>query len=114
MVKLGGRRIHLGEIRSQAQAISGVVRAAIGMVTHERRTAIALVIVSEAATVCNPSHIRSMLADVLPNYMLPGVIRVTDAARLTANGKSDERGLIELVQADLSRHGFSDGPLVEE
>jgi hypothetical protein len=54
---------------------------------------------------------RAALAKTLPSYMLPGTIRFTDQARLTASGKSDDRGLILAIERGLARHGLGDGPL---
>ena len=111
MVKIGGHRIQLGEISAQARAIPGVVRAAVGTVTYQRRPLIALALVCAEGSSMDVLTVRNALAKTLPAYMLPSTIRFTDQAQLTASGKSDDRGLIMAIENGLADDGLRDGPL---
>ncbi|MBP2314304.1 amino acid adenylation domain-containing protein [Azospirillum soli] len=109
MVKIGGRRIHLGEIRHLALALPGVLRAAVGLVKAGERQLIGLTVVcqhEDAEPAVTADAVRTHLARHLPAYMMPAVLGVVCETPLTASGKTDERALI----ARLAEAAKSGGP----
>jgi amino acid adenylation domain-containing protein len=115
MVKILGRRIHLGEVRNRALAIPAILRAATGVVQSDGKTIIGLAVVL-AADIDDPGGhravcdmIRDNLSRGLPSYMVPAVIGLTsDTLLTTTTGKTDERRLLVLLNEAVSRHGTGD------
>ncbi|MEW2516604.1 amino acid adenylation domain-containing protein [Actinacidiphila alni] len=91
-VKLRGFRIELGEIQAALTNREGV-RAAYVMVREDRPGDRRLVgyLVMEADGAPAPQDIRSELAAVLPEYMVPSALVVVPELPLTPNGKVDRR-----------------------
>ncbi len=102
-VKIRGFRIELGEIESALAALP-VVREAVvlarsdGSVRSDRsdgspgeRQLVAYVVAEGAAP--GLTDLRSALAGILPDYMLPSALVLLDALPVTAHGKVDRRAL---------------------
>ncbi|NDJ58214.1 amino acid adenylation domain-containing protein [Enterobacteriaceae bacterium 4M9] len=97
-VKIAGRRIHLGEIRQKCLATSGAQRVAIRKVQLAGKDHIAMVITGEESR--ELVNIEASLAAELPRYMLPTLWGWAEEVNLSANGKTDERLLLDqLVEA---------------
>jgi amino acid adenylation domain-containing protein len=109
MVKIGGQRVHLGEIRQRTLAMQGVLRAAVGEMRVDGRSAIAMAVVLQGVgdkpTICasEAQRIRSALATHLPAYMLPRVLALTGETHLTSSGKTDERALLDRLRQAVPR-----------
>jgi D-alanine--poly(phosphoribitol) ligase subunit 1 len=108
-VKIGGRRIHLGEVRHLALAHADVARAAVGVVETGRQTRIALVAVAGPGAVgADPRDLvrdlRAHLARHLPGYMVPSIIGTADGPALTSSGETDERQLLERLRDAVGPH----------
>ncbi|MFJ8045501.1 amino acid adenylation domain-containing protein [Kitasatospora sp. NPDC096147] len=89
-VKLRGFRIELGEVERALTAQRGVTRAVV-LVREDvpgRRQ-----LVGYVTGTAEPAALRTGVAAVLPEYMVPAVVVALDAIPLTANGKIDRRAL---------------------
>lgn len=93
-IKLRGFRVELGEIEGQLLALNDVHEAAV--IAQQSPHGLRLI-----AYVCTPvehrnaAALKTTLAAVLPEYMLPGSIVFLDTLPLTPNGKIDRRALPE-------------------
>ncbi|MBB1519859.1 non-ribosomal peptide synthetase [Aquipseudomonas guryensis] len=92
-VKIRGFRIELGEIESQLLALEGVQEAAV--IARETPTGKQLVGYVVARDNTDTNALRSELAKVLPDYMVPAQIIVLDKLPLTPAGKLDRAALPE-------------------
>ncbi len=94
-VKIGGRRVELGEVEAAIQTVPGVLDAAAVKVNRGLRTdLVAFVVHHEPAAV---SAIRTELRRQLPPGMIPSSIRAIERLPTTASGKIDRRSLAELA-----------------
>ncbi|MGP2502521.1 amino acid adenylation domain-containing protein [Pantoea ananatis] len=96
-VKIAGRRIHLGEIRQKCLATSGTQRVAIRKVQLDGKDHIAIVITGEKSS--ELVNIEASLAAELPRYMLPTLWGWAEEVNLSANGKTDEKLLLDQLVA---------------
>ena len=92
-VKLRGFRVELGEIEGQLLAQPGVREAAV--VAQESRNGMRLIayVASHHGVTLNASMLKTALAAVLPDYMLPGSFVLLDRLPLNPNGKVDRPAL---------------------
>jgi non-ribosomal peptide synthetase-like protein len=88
-VKLGGRRIELGEIQTALQAVPGV-RSAVA--TMQENDAGDHVLVGYVVSDLPTATIRAHLVQELPESLLPVVVRIA-ALPLSASGKLDRNAL---------------------
>ncbi|MFC9906574.1 amino acid adenylation domain-containing protein, partial [Rhodococcus sp. NPDC127593] len=93
-VKIRGHRIELGEIEATLTADPDVTQA-VAAVHNDQHTGDRLVgyVVSRDGAHLDPARVRAMVADRLPDYMVPSPITVVDRLPLTASGKVDRRAL---------------------
>ncbi|MBC2638210.1 MULTISPECIES: non-ribosomal peptide synthetase [unclassified Rhodococcus (in: high G+C Gram-positive bacteria)] len=93
-VKLRGHRIELGEIEATLTADPDVTQA-VAAIHHDPHTGDRLVgyVVRRDGAPLDPTRVRALVADRLPDYMVPSPITVVDRLPLTANGKVDRRAL---------------------
>ncbi|WP_375411098.1 amino acid adenylation domain-containing protein [uncultured Bradyrhizobium sp.] len=110
MVKINGRRIHLGEIRHLTLSIPGVDQAAVGTVQVNNRPAIGLVVVLKNLDL-SLAQLRAKLSRFLPTYMMPAVIGSRTASMINASGKTDERRLLAMLSRSIEANGLVDGPM---
>ncbi|GAA2084311.1 hypothetical protein GCM10009801_45360 [Streptomyces albiaxialis] len=89
-VKIRGHRIELGEVEAALRALPGltdaVVDTALDPGGHTR-------LVAFLAGDAEPAGVRTALAGVLPDYMVPSAFVVLGELPLTANGKVDRKAL---------------------
>jgi pyochelin synthetase len=99
-VKVRGHRIELAEIEAAAVSVSWV-GAAVAVVLGERERrelALAVQLADEGvdrATVGD--RIAAELAQLVPQYMIPGLVKVVAALPVTSNGKIDRMAVAELL-----------------
>ncbi|MFK4223791.1 amino acid adenylation domain-containing protein [Streptomyces sp. NPDC019890] len=82
-VKIRGHRIELGEVETALRSVEGVSDAAAAV--HDGR--LVGYIVGDA------QDVKSTLAGILPDYMIPSAFVILDALPLTGNGKVDRKAL---------------------
>ncbi|MEU5263750.1 amino acid adenylation domain-containing protein [Amycolatopsis sp. NPDC021455] len=89
-VKLRGQRLELGEVSGAASRHPAVTQA-VAVVREDVPGDRRLVVYCTGDT--GPADVRSHLAAVLPEYMVPAAVVVLPSFPLTPNGKIDRRAL---------------------
>ena len=101
-VKVGGYRIELGEIDA-ALGRDGRVATAVTVAVGDRHHRRLVAFVVPRSDPDDPADLAGRLlaltAEVLPAYMVPGSVVVTDRLPLTANGKVDRAALAVTASA---------------
>ncbi|MEP9392469.1 amino acid adenylation domain-containing protein [Gordonia sp. VNK1] len=102
-VKIRGFRIELGEVRAAVAGVSGVRDVVV--ITRpgpsEGHRLLAYVVTDGIG----PDDVRSALATVLPEHMVPAAVIGIDAIPLTTNGKTDVAALPEPHTSGVAREG---------
>ncbi len=98
-VKLRGYRIELGEIEAVLGRIAGVGAAAVVLRDDDGEPALTAFYVPGPQGVADAVVLRSLLATLLPEYMVPTRWCALDAMPLTPNGKLDRKALMALPLA---------------
>ena len=105
MIKSAGNRISPTEVEEMAQAVPGVAEAiALGVPDPRLGQSILLLIRAETARKEEGGHgdlqdaIKARFRVELPNYMMPGEIRVVDQFPKNPNGKIDRVALAHAVE----------------
>ena len=101
-VKISGHRIELGEIEVAVRALGGIRSCATIAVPGPDGSAqgLALFYVPDGPAEADggdPLSIRKQLADSLPSYLVPAVVRTISQLPVTGNGKLDHAALTELA-----------------
>ena len=94
MIKYKGYRIELGEIEAAVSALDVIVRACC---LYDARRERITVFASARQPELKLRELNEMLADRLPDYMLPRRLVLMDELPLNPNGKIDRAGLKELL-----------------
>ncbi len=99
-VKLRGYRIELGEIEAVLTE-RGDVRDAvvIARISTTGEKSLVAYLVPEYPELIDPGLVRTELAELLPEYMVPTAFALVERIPLTANGKVDRRALPEIETA---------------
>ncbi|GHF93091.1 non-ribosomal peptide synthetase [Amycolatopsis bullii] len=84
-VKIRGFRVEPGEVEAVLTADPSVARAAV--IARDNR------LIAYVAPAGDPVALRALLAERLPEYLVPSAIVVLDALPLNANGKLDRAAL---------------------
>ncbi|MCJ8269403.1 MAG: condensation domain-containing protein, partial [Psychrosphaera sp.] len=96
-VKIRGFRIELGDIQQHLSQLEAVKQAAVVVNDGQGHKYLAAYVVVDsqcvAAQALDVAQVRRLLADKLPDYMLPSTLTVLDEIPLTSNGKLDSTAL---------------------
>ncbi|ARU60334.1 non-ribosomal peptide synthetase [Tumebacillus avium] len=91
-VKIRGMRVELGEIESALLRHENVKEAIVLLQeTAGLKRLIGYVVPLDADHALKSEELRSMLKELLPEYMVPSYIMTLDAMPLNANGKTDRK-----------------------
>ncbi|ETT24665.1 peptide synthetase [Rhodococcus aetherivorans] len=93
-VKIRGFRVELGEVEAALTAVRGV-RDAVAVAHTDERGVRRLVGYVVPDGDVDPAVVRAVLAERLPDYMVPAAVLVLAAFPVTANGKVDRKALPE-------------------
>lgn len=96
VVKVGGKRVDLEEVRSKVNQLPGVRDCIVISVPFNggRENAIAALIEGDL----EKAGLRRALADVLEPYALPRIIKIVASLPYTAAGKYDRKAIEEMFQ----------------
>ena len=102
-IKLRGYRIEIEEIETHLRAVPGVADAAVVPVDRDGAPDHLLAVVVGTAELPSAGraladHVRAALADALPDYAIPRLVRRAPALPLTTQGKLDRRALREIAR----------------
>jgi amino acid adenylation domain-containing protein len=105
-IKSRGYRIELGEVEAALNEIAGVRESAVVGVDSDGFEGSVICCGYAPVPGCDlaPSQVRSALAKVLPNYMLPSRWRSFAALPKNMNGKIDRRAIRESFEAEREAH----------
>lgn len=114
-VKVGGRRIELGEIDAALQNLPGIVGAAAAVQkTAGGNSLLVGYLVPLAGTEPDPAALRAHLAEELPAPLIP-MLTFTDTLPTKTSGKVDRNALPwPLTQPDADDAGTLDGALTPD
>jgi amino acid adenylation domain-containing protein len=94
LVKVRGFRVEVGEIESAISALEQINEAVVVAADDgNKEKRLLAYVVPERDSPLNPTMLRHILADKLPDYMIPQMFIVLDALPLTPNGKIDRNAL---------------------
>ena len=102
-IKLHGYRIEIGDIESHLRALPQIADAVVLVAEKNGKpdSLAAFVVLRERGAGSDfeiSLQFKKLLADRLPNYMVPRKFSYLDAFPMTANGKADRRKLAELLK----------------
>ncbi|WP_321884917.1 non-ribosomal peptide synthetase [Paraburkholderia bannensis] len=103
-VKIRGYRVEPGEIAARLKALDGVRDAAVIVVTGSRLAGFAT---PQPGVALDAAALKRELAALLPDYMVPSLLRVIDTLPLNRNGKVDRQALAELARVAKPRREVS-------
>lgn len=99
-VKIRGFRIELEEVRLALDAADDVAQAFVSVTGQPGRTELLGYWRRRPGSNISEATLRTFLADRLPDYMQPSVLREVEQFPLTDNGKIDDRELASAWQAE--------------
>lgn len=101
-VKIRGFRIELSEIEKAIEAIRDINKAVV--IVREEEQDKQIVAYYEAQQSQSTSHLKEVLSETLPQYMIPVHFMKIDKIPITINGKLDKRALPDIDRVDLSNY----------
>ncbi len=93
-VKIRGFRVELGEVEAALTEVHGV-RGAVAVAHTDNRGVVRIVGYVTPDGDVDPAAVRAVVAERLPDYMVPAVVMVVDRFPSTVNGKIDRKALPE-------------------
>lgn len=99
-VKLRGARIELGEVESVMLAHPAVGEACAMVRRAPGGDELVAAGAPRPGTTVSDAELRAFLADRLPGYMVPAVLRVTERLPLLPSGKLDRKAVLALLAAE--------------
>lgn len=101
--KVSGFMVDLEDLERVLRQVDGVKDAHVFMYSHVGRQVLGAVVVptSRGKSALSGPVLREALRKVVPTYMVPSSVLVTDSLPITANGKVDGARIAELLQASL-------------
>jgi amino acid adenylation domain-containing protein len=99
-VKLRGARIELGEVEATMLAHPAIGEACAMVRRGPAGDELVAAGAPRSGASVGAAELRTFLADRLPGYMVPAVLRVTDRLPLLPSGKLDRKGVLALLAAE--------------
>jgi amino acid adenylation domain-containing protein len=99
-VKLRGARIELGEVEATMLAHPAIGEACAMVRRGPAGDELVAAGAPRRGASVDAAELRTFLADWLPGYMVPAVLRVTDRLPLLPSGKLDRKGVLALLAAE--------------
>src|SRR5829696_4389752 len=114
-VKVRGYRIEVGEVEAALESAAGVKGAAVALKPDARGEGrlVGYVVLEEGAEF-NQGELRRVVAERLPEYMVPVVLVQLEALPLTALAKVDRNALPEIAEVQREREYEAPRTAVEE
>ncbi len=91
-VKVRGHRIELGEIEAALTSLKGITRAIA--VTLGKPPKLAVALEREANSHLDAEEVKLKLGALVPDYMVPNLIKFYEALPLSLNGKIDRKAIL--------------------
>ena len=106
-VKIGGRRIELGEVEANVAALDGVYNSAVAVQTLPSSDKVLVGYVSpQAGVALNVAEMRAELAEVMPAALVPR-LHVMEELPVRTSGKVDKKALPWPLPASVDAVGLS-------
>ena len=107
-VKIGGRRIELGEVEANVAALDGVYNSAVAVQTLPSTDKVLVGYVSpDDGVTLNVQEMRERLAEVMPSALVPR-IHVMDELPIRTSGKVDKKALPWPLPASVDAVGMTE------
>ncbi|MDP9897428.1 amino acid adenylation domain-containing protein [Variovorax boronicumulans] len=113
-VKVRGFRIELGEIETQLLAQPEVREAVVVAIEGPAGARLVGYVSAQPDRAIEVAALKDRLAEVLPDYMVPGTLVVLDALPLNPNGKVDRKALPEPELAQVQAYEAPEGEVEEK
>jgi hypothetical protein len=108
-VKIRGFRIELGEIEAQLLAQPEVREAVVVASQGAGGARLVAYVSAQAGQAVDTARLREHLGRALPDYMVPGLVKVLETLPLNPNGKVDRKALPEPERASAQAYEAPQG-----
>lgn len=96
-VKIRGHRVELGDVEAALSGLPGIMEATVLAVRKDEGLELVACVSGPGLPGGNGGALVGALAEVLPPYMLPGRVVFFPELPRTANGKTDKKALLALL-----------------
>lgn len=104
-IKIRGYRVELGEVESTLQGVPGVAQAVVDLRGEpSRERLVAWVRWHPDAEILDDAHVRAVLEESLPEYMVPRTYGAVDEFPTKGHGKVDRKALVEADRSATVEH----------
>ncbi len=103
-VKVSGHTIEIAEVEAAIRGMANIADVAVAAREHRGAQRLVGYLVPKKGTELNPSTLRKLLAEMLPDHMIPSSFVALDALPRTPNGKVARE---ELPSPEASRPGVN-------